>query len=78
MAGANSNLISAQGNASGSASLAQGNIWNSAVNQLGAAGQKWANTPTTNPDFNGTPMSGYTYKNPNAVGPIPPSKWPQQ
>jgi hypothetical protein len=46
-AGANSNLISAQGNAAGSAQLAQGNIWGNTVNQLGAVGQKWANTPTS-------------------------------
>jgi hypothetical protein len=46
MAGANANLISSQGNASGAATLAQGNIWGGAVNQLGAIGQKWANQPT--------------------------------
>ena len=45
-ASANSNLISSQGNAAGSASLAQGNIWSNSLNQIGAAGQKWANTPT--------------------------------
>jgi hypothetical protein len=41
-----SNLISGQGNAAGAAQLAQGNIWGSAVNQLGAIGQRWANQPT--------------------------------
>ncbi len=44
-ANAISGLVSAQGNASGAAQLAQGNIWGNAVNQLGAIGQKWASAP---------------------------------
>lgn len=43
-AGANASLYSAQGNASGAAQMAQGNIWGGAINQIGAAGQKWATT----------------------------------
>lgn len=65
-----SGLISAQGNASGSAQLAQGNIWGNATNQLGAVAQKWASTPTTISGFNGDSSTGYTYSNPNAVGPF--------
>lgn len=37
-----SDLLTSQGNASGSARIAQGNIWGNATNQLGAIGQKWA------------------------------------
>lgn len=65
-----SGLISAQGNASGSAQLAQGNIWGNATNQLGAVAQKWASTPKTISGFNGDSSTGYTYSNPNAVGPF--------
>jgi len=39
----NSALISSQGDASGAASLARGNIWGGAANQIGAIGQRWAN-----------------------------------
>lgn len=35
-----SNLISSQGNASGGAQLAQGNIWGNAVNQIGAVASR--------------------------------------
>ena len=45
-AGRNANLYSAQGNAAGAASLAQGNIWQGAANQLGAIGQRWAQQPS--------------------------------
>jgi hypothetical protein len=44
-----SNMTTAQGNASGAATLAQGNIWGNGINQLGAIGQKWANTPAATP-----------------------------
>jgi hypothetical protein len=37
-----SNLVSSQGNATGAANLAQGNIWANSLNQLGAIGQRWA------------------------------------
>jgi hypothetical protein len=37
-----SNLISGQGNAAAAGQLAQGNIWGNTVNQIGAAGQRWA------------------------------------
>lgn len=40
MASNNANLYSAQGNAAGAASLAQGNIWSNALNQAGAAWQR--------------------------------------
>lgn len=46
-ANAISGLVSAQGNASGAAQLAQGNIWGNTANQLGAVAQKWASTPST-------------------------------
>jgi hypothetical protein len=39
-------LMTAQGNASAAGQLAQGNIWGNTVNQLGAAGQRWASTPS--------------------------------
>lgn len=45
--GAITGLIGAQGNASGAASMAQGNIWGNAVNQLGAIGQRWADQPNS-------------------------------
>lgn len=38
----NSALISAQGNAGAAATMAQGNSWGNTINQLGAAGQRWA------------------------------------
>lgn len=37
-----SGLTSSLGNAQGAATMAQGNIWGNAANQLGAVGQKWA------------------------------------
>lgn len=52
-ANAISDLVSGQGNAAGAARLAQGNIWGNAVNQIGAAGQKWASTPAYVPNVNG-------------------------
>ena len=57
MANQTSSLISSQGNAGGAATMAQGNIWGNTANQLGAIGQRWANTPQrpmqsqTNPVF---------------------------
>lgn len=56
-----SNLMSAQGNAAGAAQLAQGNIWGNAINQIGAAGQKWASyakPPTVGMTANVTPTPG--------------------
>ena len=41
------NLISNQGNATGAAQIAQGNIWGNAANQLGAVGQRWASQPSS-------------------------------
>jgi hypothetical protein len=41
-ANAISGLMSSQGDASGAAAMAQGNIWGGVANQLGAMGQKWA------------------------------------
>ena len=63
-----SNLTSAQGNAAGAASIAQGNIWGGAVNQLGAVAQKWATSSPgmtsaqTNPTFDayGLNVAGYS------------------
>ena len=46
---ANSNLISAQGNAAGSAQLAQGNIWGNTVNQIGALYGRNNNSTGGNP-----------------------------
>lgn len=71
-ANAISNLLSSQGNASGAARLAQGNIWGNAANQLGAIGQRWASQPTTYAGFNGNSSTGYTYQNPETVGPQMP------
>lgn len=42
-----SNLISSQGNASAASTMAQGNIWGNAINSVGAAWQKQAQTPKT-------------------------------
>lgn len=57
-AGANSTnaitgLIERQGDASAAAGMARGNIWGSAINQIGAVGQRWAgNSPTSiNPQY---------------------------
>lgn len=48
-ANAISNILGQQGDAAGAAQLAQGNIWGNVGNQLGAVGQRWANsrTPST-------------------------------
>ena len=63
-------IVGAQGDASGAARLAQGNIWGNTVNQLGAVAGKWASTPY-NPGstFNIDSSGGYTYKDPSVVGP---------
>ena len=42
-------IVGAQGDATGAARLAQGNIWGNAVNQIGAAAGKWASTPSATP-----------------------------
>lgn len=71
-AGANAQLISSQGNASGAATLAQGNIWGGAVNQLGALGQRWASGYTPAPAVTaGSNVNGYngTLNNPSAYVP---------
>lgn len=49
-----SGMMTAQGNASGAAQLAQGNIWGGAANQLGAIGQRWANQPSSQTGWNST------------------------
>lgn len=49
-------LMTSQGDAAGASQMASGNIWGNAVNQLGAIGQRWANTPTSG--YNGS--TGYT------------------
>ena len=51
-AGANStnaitSLLTSQGDASGAARIAQGNIWGNTVNQLGAVGSKYLNSSST-------------------------------
>ncbi len=68
--GAISNALSAQGNASAAAGLAQGNIWGNTLNQLGAVGQRWASGGQI-AGFNGNNASGYTNINPESVGPSP-------
>jgi hypothetical protein len=42
-----SSLTSSQGDATGAAQLARGNIWGNATNQLGAAATKWINSPSS-------------------------------
>ena len=66
-----SSLISSQGDASAAASMAQGNIWGNAVNQIGAGIGRWASTPY-NPGgaFNVSSSGGYTYQDPSSVGPM--------
>lgn len=53
--GAISNLISSQGNANAAATIGQGNVWGNAVNQIGAAGQRWAQQqiPTSQANWQG-------------------------
>jgi hypothetical protein len=64
--GAISNLTSQQGNAAGGASIAQGNIWGNSTNQLGALGQKWANSYTPAPSVtSGSNAQGYAGTNNN-------------
>jgi len=55
-------IVGAQGDATGAARLAQGNIWGSAVNQIGAAAGKWASTPSSTPSA--TPYGADQYGNP--------------
>jgi hypothetical protein len=57
-----SGLMTAQGNASGAAQLAQGNIWGNTANQLGAAANRWASTPSTPtaPSFQATPAGEFS------------------
>ena len=61
----------ALGNALGAGQMAQGNIWGGAVNQLVSAGNQggWWKPNTSISGFNGDASSGYTYKNPESVGP---------
>lgn len=56
-----SNLYTSQANAAGQASLAQGSIWGNAANQLGAAGQRWAQQPSaqTQPNYTRDDMQGF-------------------
>lgn len=61
----------ALGNALGANSLAQGNIWGGALNQLGSAAKGWYSGSQID-GFNGNALTGYTYKNPEAVGPMQP------
>jgi len=55
-------IVGAQGDATGAARLAQGNIWGNAVNQIGAAAGKWASTPSSTPSA--TPYGADQYGNP--------------
>lgn len=48
-ANAISGALSSQGDATGAARMAQGNIWGNTVNQLGAVASKWASTPSSKP-----------------------------
>jgi len=48
-ANAISGALSSQGDATGAARMAKGNIWGNTVNQLGAVASKWASTPSSNP-----------------------------
>ena len=61
----------ALGNALGANSLAQGNIWGGALNQIGSAAKGWYSGSQID-GFNGNALTGYTYKNPEAVGPMQP------
>lgn len=40
-------LLSSQGDATAASQLSQGNIWGNTVNQLGAVGMRWANSPSS-------------------------------
>lgn len=62
------------GNALGAGQIAQGNIWGGAVNQLVSAGNQngWWKPNTSISGFNGDASSGYTNKEPWAVGPQQP------
>ena len=68
-ANAISGIIGSQGDARAAGQLAQGNIWQSAGNQLGAIGQRWASQPQSYAGFNGNAQTGYTNQNPQLVGP---------
>ena len=61
----------ALGNALGANSLAQGNLWGGALNQIGSAAKGWYSGSQID-GFNGNALTGYTYKNPEAVGPMQP------
>ena len=57
-----SSLLTGQGNATGAAQIAQGNIWGNGINQIGAIASKWArqpagglNTITNGDGFDGLP-----------------------
>lgn len=74
-AGANStnaitSLLTSQGDASGAARIAQGNIWGNAINQIGGAAYKYYNTPQKVSGFNIDSSGGYTNVDPSAVGPM--------
>lgn len=69
-ANAISGLLSSQGDASGAAQIAQGNIWANTGNQLAAIYQRQSQVPQTYAGFNGNQNTGYTYQNPQDVGPF--------
>lgn len=61
----------ALGNAMAANSLAQGNIWGNTANQIGSLANNWLKGSQLN-GFNGNALTGYTYQNPEAVGPMQP------
>lgn len=78
-AGANSSnaisgLMTAQGNASGAAQLAQGNIWGNTGNQLGAVASRWAGTPSYTPNGGGVDTGSGAGMNFNR-GAVPADYW---
>jgi hypothetical protein len=56
-------LMSSQGDATAANSLAQGNIWGNAVNQLGAIGSRWAGQSGGLNGGNGYSSGGNNYAN---------------
>lgn len=52
--GAITGLLSSQGDAGAAAQLARGNIWGNVGNQLGAIGQRWAQSPGMSTGYLGT------------------------
>jgi len=66
-----SNNQTSLGNALGANALAQGNIWGGATNQLLSLGNQngWFGKDSLGDTFDGNFLSGYTYKNPQLVGP---------